>query len=343
MAASPLDPSAQAVLGQFGLSSPTRRVHPQGNGGGFSGAGLWRIEERGEAYCLRAWPSNYLTPDSLTYIHGLMRLARQTGLSCVPAVLATPAGRTWVEQAGRLWDLTSWLPGRADFHEQPSLARLEAACVALAHLHNAWARAGVRRGTCPAVLRRLDGCRAWSSLLASGWRPTFAPLPPNSVHGWAERVWELLPGRIEQVPRRLAPWLSRELSLQPCLCDIWHDHVLFEGQDVTGIVDYGSVKGDHVAVDLARLLGSLVPEDRGAYEAGLAAYVRCRPLTEEEKALVTVLDETGTWLAAVTWLKWLYLEGRQYEDMGTVAARLAGLVRRLEGEWDARQPSPGPV
>jgi homoserine kinase type II len=120
------------------------------------------------------------------------------------------------------------------------------------------------------------------------------------------------------------------LPLQPCLCDVWHDHVLFEGERVTGLVDYGSVKTDHVAVDLARLLGSLVGDDRQQQAAGLEAYARLRPLSPEECRLVAALDETGTVLGAANWLRWLYHDVRRFEDREAVARRLAALVQRIE-------------
>ena len=42
------------------------------------------------------------------------------------------------------------------------------------------------------------------------------------------------------------------------------------------------------------------------------------------------LDETGTILGAANWLRWLYRDGRSYEDRNAVARRLEVLVRRLE-------------
>jgi Ser/Thr protein kinase RdoA (MazF antagonist) len=109
--------------------------------------------------------------------------------------------------------------------------------------------------------------------------------------------------------------------------------VLFVGDAVSGLVDYGSVKVDHVAADLARLLGSLVPDDGAGMAAGLAAYGRLRPLSAQEEALVSVLDETGAVLGVTNWLRWLYRDGRWFEDradMAHVAQRLGQLVERLE-------------
>ena len=44
-------------------------------------------------------------------------------------------------------------------------------------------------------------------------------------------------------------------------------------------------------------------------------------------------DETGTLLGATNWLRWLYHEGRRFEDRGAVARRLAELVTRIE-RWE---------
>ena len=96
------------------------------------------------------------------------------------------------------------------------------------------------------------------------------------------------------------------------------------------MVDYGSVKRDHVAVDLARLLGSMVGDDAGFRDSGLRAYARLRHLSEQEIALVTLLDFTGTLLGAANWLLWLYRDQRRFEDRAAVAGRLAVLVQRIE-------------
>jgi Ser/Thr protein kinase RdoA (MazF antagonist) len=117
------------------------------------------------------------------------------------------------------------------------------------------------------------------------------------------------------------------------LCDIWHDHVLFRGDAVTGLVDFGGVKTDHVTVDVARLLGSLVEDRAGLRAAGLEAYRRIRPLSLEEEELITVLDETGTLVGLMTWIKWLYVEGKRFEDRASAARRLQALVERVE-RWN---------
>lgn len=317
------------MLGHYALPRIALRLTALGNRGGFSGARLWRVDGDGLALCLRAWPPGDPPPERLRQIHHLLGAARAAGLTFIPAVLPPRSGPSWVAHAGRLWELTTWLPGRADFHTSPSAARLEAAGTALALLHAAWARVAPAVGPCPAVRRRLDVCRVWDDLVAAGWRPD--PAPGDPVRPWVERAWAVVSRHVADVPRRLALWRDRPLPLHACLCDVWHDHVLFEGDLVTGLVDFGGVKTDHPAVDLARLLGSMVGDDAALRGQGLRAYARVRPLSADEEGLVARLDETGTVLGLANWLRWLYRDGREYEDREAVARRVGELVVRVEG------------
>jgi Ser/Thr protein kinase RdoA (MazF antagonist) len=319
---------AHPVLDQYHLANLNIAM-PLGNHGGFSGARLWRAEWLGGALCLRAWPAD-VSRHRLESIHHLIDKARQAGLIFVPAIYRTSSGETCVVHDNRCWDVTAWMPGVADFHPQPSALRLTNACAALAHLHRAWAEESPRSGPCPAVARRLERVRHWQTLIDSGWRPDFARQAAAAWHFWAQRAWRIVQVRMPELPGRLIPWLDVSLPIQPCLCDIWHDHVLYTGDTVTGLVDYGSVKIDHVAVDLARLLGSLVGDDPSLRAAGLEAYSQIRPLSDPVKQLVDVLDQSGTILGAANWLLWLYHEGRSFPDSEGVARRLAALVQRME-------------
>jgi Ser/Thr protein kinase RdoA (MazF antagonist) len=325
MSTSPIDPSARLVLAHYGLSPAV--VHFLGNHGGFSGARLWRVEAGESSFCLRAWPPDDPAPDRLRRLHDLMAVARADTLAFVPPVLPA-AGATFIAHDGRLWELTAWLPGRADFHQRPHPARLHAACVALARLHHTWAAHPAAQGTCPALVRRLDRAKAWLALTSSGWRPR--PDRRDPVGPWVEPAWQLLSLWTGRVTALLAPWADRPFPLHPCLCDVWHDHVLFEDDAVTGIIDYGSVKIDHAAADLARLLGSLVGDDATAWAVGLDAYASVRPLSLDEQALARALDRTGVILGTANWLRWLYHDGRTFANRQLVADRLAGLVRRLQ-------------
>lgn len=328
MSPSFLDAEARHVLSHYPPPLGQGRLVPMVSHRGFSGARLWRLEGPLGALCLRAWPPGDPSPEHLSFIHRLMRRAEQAGLQTVPVLFATARGDTWVEHDNRLWELTAWMPGRADYHDRPTPQRLRAACRELARLHAAWADAlPPATGPCPAVERRLRRAHEWKERIASGWRPAFVDDP---VRPWAERAWQLLPILLKGVPRLLAPWAARPVALQPCLCDIWDEHVLYEGDQVTGLIDYGGVKVDHVSVDLARLLGSMAEDDPQGWVIGMEAYAALKGLSPEEEGLARVLDQTGVVIGAATWLRWLYLEGRVFEDRSAAAERLAALVRRME-------------
>jgi Ser/Thr protein kinase RdoA (MazF antagonist) len=332
----PLDPEARTVLDEYPFVLGAPALLPLGNRGGFSGARLWQVQASGGRLCLRAWPPGEPAPARLQDIHRCMRSAREAGLSFVPPVFATRGGATWVAHSGRLWDVTGWMPGRADFHERPSRARLECACRALAQLHVAWAASPTPTGPCPSVRRRLDCAQEWTTRVAAGWNPPALAAADDPVSPWTVRAWQVLPPWIDHVFRALAPWAARPLPLQPCMCDVWHDHLLFTGDTVTGLVDFGGVKIDNVAIDLARLLGSLIGDDSTLRAAGLQAYSAVRPMSAEEEELVATLDRTGTILGVANWLLWLYHEGRHFDDRHAVARRLAELVERIE-RWERRR------
>jgi Ser/Thr protein kinase RdoA (MazF antagonist) len=302
-------------------------ITPLGNHGGFSGAQLYHIGAPAGAFCLRAWPPS--TDDwQVRSAHNLMEWAAGKGIEFVPRPMLTMRGEQRVRAARRWWEVTTWMSGTASFWHDPSLPRLRAACVALARLHAAWDHPEWSREPCDAVQRRLAVVHDWLPRMSAGWRPPSDPRDP--VTPWALRAWAHLREQLPRLSGMLDGWRTQSVHIQPCLCDIWHDHVLFIGDRVTGIVDFGSNRMDSVAADLARLLGSLVGDDRAMWAAGLDAYAQQRPLRIEERALAHVLDRSGIVAAAANWLRWLYCERRGYPDREAVARRLAGIVERLE-------------
>ncbi len=115
-----------------------------------------------------------------------------------------------------------------------------------------------------------------------------------------------------------------------CLCDVWSAHVLFTGDAVTGIIDYGAVKPDSPAVDLARLLGSYVGDDDARFALGLDAYRAAGGTLDVPDEFVRLLDRTGVVCGVLTWLRRLLVEKRSYPDPQAVADRMNALLDRVE-------------
>jgi homoserine kinase type II len=298
-------------------------ITPLGNHDGFSGAMLFRVQSPAGDHCLRAWPRDS-DAAQLDRVHALMRCAAEAGLEFVPRVLPSLQGDNTVAWAGQWWEVAIWMPGAASLCSDPTPQRVCAASTALARLHRAWAEPHARTAAPPAVARRLAAARDWLPLIAAGWRPPEDSNDPITLP--ARAAWTVLRRRLPLLASELAPWLARPMPLQPCLCDARPEHFLFTGDRVTGLVDFGSCKLDHVSVDLARLLGG----HRAFWSLGLDAYDEERPLTAEERALAGDLERSGVVIAAANWLRWVYREGRTYPDRDRVARRLAGLVERLE-------------
>ncbi len=307
--------AVREVLRQFNVLP--ERIEALGNRDGFSGALLWRCETSLGPLCLRAWPPA-VSEANLRFIHHLQMSAAE--LPFVPRILPALDGNTALSSQGRLWELTQWLPGHADEHDRTPAERVASACTALARLHLCWERLHSHRGPCPAITRRLDVLRQWQQIAPS--------LPALDALG--SRALRLLDRWEARVPAELSSWQCEEIPLQPCLCDVWRSHILFEGNDVSGIIDYGEAKIDHVAVDLARLLGSTVEDDAASWSIGLSAYRRLRPFDAAGEILARALDRTGTILGVANWVRWLYHDKRPFEDRDAARQRLGVLVARLE-------------
>jgi Ser/Thr protein kinase RdoA (MazF antagonist) len=111
---------------------------------------------------------------------------------------------------------------------------------------------------------------------------------------------------------------------------VWHDHVLFTGDEVTGLIDPSACRSESVAADLARLLGSLVGDDSGEWDFALDAYRQSADLTLDERALIPVLDRSGVLLSGLTWLARCYLHSPPLEPNERLLKRLCVILARLE-------------
>ncbi len=335
-----MERAARTVCTAFLQREAIVRWQPLGNHGGFSGALLWRIETLAGTFCLRAWPPGFPSKEQLQVIHRLMLEAHELGY--VPSVHKVAGDPTCVEEGGRLWELTTWLPGLADFQSHPSVERLQAALEAVARLHRLWQANGATTGACGAVARRLVRLEELGPERLERMEAGIRQGQRHLIDAWAGRALSQVRRWRPPACQALNAWVSTYVPLQPCLCDVWHDHILFEGHRVTGIVDYGSIRRDNPAADLARLIGSLVGDDAALRQTAIAEYQKLRPLTEEERALVEVLDWTGVVVGAGNWLRWLYLERKSFEDRTNVLKRIAELVTRMEA-WKSKAHGVQPV
>lgn len=304
------------LLSRWLASSRSARLEPVVQAG-FSGARLWQVAHHDQRYVLRQWPPASAA-SRLSEIHELQHFLTAGGLP-VPAPLPALSGGTLVEAAGALWELADWRPGQADYRDDPRPEKLHAALHALANIHLAAAefistvgQGGVRVASSPSLAHRHARAETLQTGELAAIRAAVRQAQASASSGdelatLAPAALALVEQLLPAMAQRLAAWQSTPLPLQWRLGDVHHDHVLFTGDRVTGVIDFGAAAVEAPAGDVARLLGSLAGNDRDAWRDGLAAYEQVRPLSPTERAAARLFDASGAILSAANWLHWLLI------------------------------------
>jgi homoserine kinase type II len=254
--------------------------------------------------------------DRTQTIHRWMSAALAAGLGYVPTVVPTNIGDTVTLTPAGVAEVVAWMPGAADFHTSPTPAKLTAACTALAEMHRVWHAVERHTTPCPAVHRRLKLLTEWER-----FRPAFDRFDAEA-RTLLRSAAELVNARLPDCRRSLAGWSATPVVVFPCLCDVWHDHVLFTGDRVSGVIDYSAMKVDSPAVDLARMLADLVGPRSKRLADGLAAYHAVSPPVPVSDELMQVLADTGVVCGVANWV--MRLAGR-----ATLPARVQSRLQKL--------------
>ncbi|HEY2837908.1 MAG TPA: phosphotransferase [Pirellulales bacterium] len=320
----------KAVLRAYPRDCQPSQVESLRSAGGFSGAQIWRLITPCGPLCLRCWPAEHPTPERLEFIQAVLWHVTQEGFRPVPLPLETMTHHGYVRHEGRLWQLEPWLEGEHDHDTPTSAARLRSAMATLARFHRAAASFPLdvdEACPSPGIAERTQQFRELVERGHARLRKAVSDTPtPHDVAAWRLlHLFLLACPRVEMLLQQA----NFSAPIQPCIRDVRRDSILFDGDVVSGLLDFGAMRGEHVSADVARLLGSLVEDDPVGWAIGLSAYASVRPLTEAEAMLITAFDASGVLLGGMNWLTWLYLEDRSFEDEAAVAARLDYFVRRL--------------
>ena len=276
---------------------------------------------------MRAWPAEGPTIARVATIHGWLMEAADQGAIPIPVPITDLGGQTVHLLEDRCWEIAAWLPGTPYLERLPDAGRVRAAVTVLASFHRRLAR-HERRGPSPGLRHRLAELRdleirEFDRLQAalSGW--------PDHDHTAAGREWlALARSTVPLLIPAIGDAAQLVVALQPCLRDARPDHFLFEGDRVTGLVDFGAMGFETVAADLARLCGEWLAGDPSLRAAALAAYEQVRALDPSEVALIGAFEDAADVLIAGHWLVWHFLEGRSFRDPDAVRRGLAGGLDR---------------
>ncbi|MDA0283121.1 MAG: phosphotransferase [Planctomycetota bacterium] len=332
---------AQAVLRQqFRLVVQGERCDLQPVSGGFSGASVFKVECSEDSYCLRRWQPTYSATPRILAIHQVLELARTHSIGVVPVPLKCQSGSTLAEVDGNFWQLEPWMPGGADFQSVPTEARLKSSMTEIARFHRSvceyapsanaqrWFRPSGETPS-PTVAERLRMISRYEGLLAE-FEKALVRESDQRFRELGSRITCLFRAAKDRVRSELKLVVQLDVPNQPCIRDLWHDHLLFSADELTGIVDFGAMTTDSVACDLSRLCGSLFADDLSMWQRAIDQYENVRPLTDAEHRLLRPLDRSSVLLSGMTWLNRRYILHSTPQDLPPVCDRLEPIVARLE-------------
>ncbi len=323
------------VLGAYPEAYQPRRIEFLDWAGGFSGALLWKLETPSGAFCLRRWPRAHPTEDRLRFIHAVQHWAAARGCSFVPVPCSTRDGESYLRHGGFLWELATWMPGSADYRRRPSVGKLQAAMTAIAQVHLALVtfplpEPAERLTVSPGIVERRRRLAEWARRDLGELSESLPRIGFPELDRLVRKVLGMVPASLPGLDRLLAHAEHQVVALQPCLCDVWHEHVLYQQDRVAGLVDFGAVRLENVAADVARLLGSMVLDEADGWVEGLQAYGAIRPLSRAELDLIEAFDRSTVVLSGLNWMDWIYLQRRRFPSREAVLDRLREIAHRLE-------------
>ena len=305
-----------AILARY--PQPVRRLNwtRLDDSGGLSGASVFRGDLGSDPlFCAKRY-SESSDPIDIARRHRWLEIAVGAGLPFVPRLLLTVTGETTATNAGHIWELHDWMPGRADFAERSTRVKLINACTAVIRLLDVWRGIGSRYEPSRAIRNRLA--------LFAAWRcdpPLHSPyLSPSTDN----RARDAIAEHIDRAESQLRPWADVPLLCQPCVRDLRHDHFLFDGDHLTGLIDFGASNWDTPATDGARMLGELAWDQPELYGLGLGQFPRDFGSPE----LIRALGIAGTVGSIIHWLD--RLQKPIALSVETVEARFVQLVIKLE-------------
>jgi len=322
----------QAAFGLDALPVKLSRLETSG----FSGAQLWSVQlANAGPLVIRRFPGD-VTGERLEEIYSVLSHVAQSGCPFVPVPLRTNQDAAFAARDGAAWQIEPQLPGVADYWQRPSKARLISAMQALATWHVAAFSCGPppKPAPAPGIVMRLQrlGNFAHGNARRMAQSLDLSSIPQR-LRGEFARLFsiviETFEAREAELSQQLQIASQRVVPHQYCIRDVWHDHVLFTGDQVSGIVDYDALRIDSVAADISRLLGSLIGGQATDWRQPMDAYCRVRRLSSDELQLVASYDRSSVLLSGLQWLDWICVERRQF-DWPRVLERLRRITRRYQ-------------
>jgi len=329
----------EQILQQFDLTCSDEQLNSMQQYQGFSGALVYRIDSDQGVFALRRWPENSLPRARLQGLHRLLEHLHSSGLTQVAVPRKVSQSSALLKHQGALWQCEPWLPGKADLLENQSDTRLRSTMHVLAEWHQIAKEFKPRHperqwffqqisGSVPAIKERDILLESWNRRRVNDVRAKLN----RSTEPWAKwsrNYLEIFSQIADKLSAQLKIAQTFQVPLQPCLRDLWHEHVLLEGNEVTGLIDLSACRSENVTVDLTRLLGSLFGDDKLSWDKALEFYQQKRALSQEEILLLEILDQSSVLLSGFFWIDRFLAVSSDWQEEPRIPDRLEKMIQRL--------------
>jgi hypothetical protein len=310
--------------------------HPQS---GWSGASFWKWRAAAGEFLLKVWPSD--GPDARQH------LFRHTQLDNLRS-LRLPLGLPVADQTGRtlrpwgegLWaEVIPWFDGQPA-NTSPSPDLIDQAVSVVCQLHDRWSETTPSRmGPSNAIFIRLNQLRSIDLQQFLKCSSKDSQLSQNLSTGSQQKLWEIC--RLASLLKDeaiglLEPFEQEKFRILTVLRDARPDQFLFTEGKLSGVIDFGAVGRDIVAVDLARLASEWFPDDFSQQLKLVNSYVKNRIIDEREFRLIRPLALSGAILGGLAWIDLHFRKRRSIGREAEFDKALDHAILRMLSFYDSR-------
>ena len=303
---------------------------------GMSGAAVFRCESvTGDQYALKRWPSE-IRRNRIDEVHRVIRFSHESGYELVPRLFSIH-GQGTATQADGFWELSQWMPGEP-IADSVSIGRAKSGAAAITRFHASANKLGVKVQSPPAAAARLERIGELAKTIPEALKINPADRLPTRLAGAVSQAQLVLRARwrdvVPDLTQQLAELTGRHLTTQYALRDAHRSHVLFQGEHVSGIIDFDAIRIDTPAADFARWAGSLIAlssastngihaenatefDPESIWKAVLAG-LKCESSSNNQADAEQVIDmartlhNATTWASLANWVVWLLVDGRRF-------------------------------
>lgn len=281
-----IDNIVESVLTNFNIGNiSTFSVLP--NKSGLSGSHVYKITSVEGVFVLKSYQKSTLS--SLQSANILLEKVRKNGFDLFPLIIPSKHNEKFVYQNGFYWDLSTWIPG---ISPEISNCNLFESMGKLVQFHIASGFNQSEFAIMPAMEKRVREINSFSISSINLSSISFIPIPILVEHlKWIRQ--QLLCLNVAPLPR---------INIQVCWGDARKENLLFNNGEISGFIDYCSMRKDCREVDVSRMISSFAGDDYKMWSDGLDEYSSKYPINY---LVCRRLDILGTINSLHRWLNWL--------------------------------------